>query len=98
MKSTKFDKLMKVYLELSDEFKALEDESVKRMLESWSVSFKQIDGFLESKKVRKSQITSGLDQGLRELPEIISDLPESERELDLLKLHSVIDNNIPGFY
>jgi hypothetical protein len=98
MKMTKFDKLMKVYLELSEEFQALEGEVAKTILDSWDTSFKQMDTFLEAKEVRKSQMNSGLEQGLRELPELLSDLPKDERELALSKLYQVMDNNIPGFY
>jgi hypothetical protein len=98
MKMTKFDRLMKVYFELSEEFQVLEDEMAKTILNSWATSFKQMDTFLEAKEVRRSQMNSGLEQGLRELPELLSDLPKEERELALSKLYRVMDNNIPDFY
>lgn len=43
-------------------------------------------------------MNSGLQQGLKELPDLLSDLPDKEREIALLKLYKVMDKNIPDFY
>ncbi|WP_105257801.1 hypothetical protein [Pseudoalteromonas sp. T1lg88] len=95
---TKFDKLMKVYQELMVEFEELDSDLITNILNSWSTSFEQMERYLENKQIRKSQMNSGLQQGLKELPDLLSDLPDKEREIALLKLYQVMDNNIPDFY
>tara|TARA_B100001063_G_C16578650_1_gene459609 strand:+ start:76 stop:462 length:387 start_codon:yes stop_codon:yes gene_type:complete len=95
---TKFDKLMKVYQELMLEFKELDSDLITNILDSWSTSFAQMEQYLEHKQIRKSQMNSGLQQGLKELPDLLSDLPDKEREIALLKLYKVMNKNIPGFY
>jgi len=52
-------------------------------LRAWDVSFKQMDNYLLSKQVTKSQVSSGLRQGLK-------DLPESIRETALAKYKLVM--------
>tara|TARA_Y100000310_G_C20178322_1_gene576910 strand:+ start:148 stop:522 length:375 start_codon:yes stop_codon:yes gene_type:complete len=95
---TKFDKLMKVYQELMLEFKELDSDLITNILDSWSTSFSQMEQYLENKQIRKSQMNSGLQQGLKELPDLLSDLPDKEREIALLKLYKVMNKNIPDFY
>ena len=94
---TKFDKLMKVYQELMLEFKELDSDLITNILDSWSTSFSQMEQYLENKQIRKSQMNSGLQQGLKELPDLLSDLPDKEREIALLKLYKVMNKNIPDF-
>lgn len=95
---TKFDKLMKVYQELMLEFKEIDSELITNILNSWSTSFEQMEQYIENKQIRKSQMNSGLQQGLKELPDLLSDLPDKELEIALFKLYQVMDNNIPDFY
>lgn len=90
---SKFDVYMKAYQELKIEFQSLEDERVQMLLEAWEISFTQIEGFLRTKQVTKSQMVSGLKQGLREIPEIISDLPSPSKELALAKYERVMSIN-----
>lgn len=94
---TKFDKLMKVYQELMLEFKELDSDLITNILDSWSTSFSQMEQYLENKQIRKSQMNSGLQQGLKELPDLLSDLPDKERGIALLKLYKVMNKNIPDF-
>ncbi len=95
---TKFDKLMKVYQELMLEFKEIDSELITNILNSWSTSFEQMEQYIQNKQIRKSQMNSGLQQGLKELPDLLSDLPDKEREIALLKLYKVMNKNIPDFY
>lgn len=95
LRMAKFDKCMKAYLELRDEFKKLENETIQDLVKSWDLSFKQIEGFLTSKKVTKSQMVSGLEQGLREIPELIADLPNPIKEMALSKYNQVVSKTIP---
>ena len=88
---------MKAYLELRTEFKCLESETIQELVKSWDVSFKQIEEFITSKKVTKSQMVLGLEQGLREIPDIISDLPSPIKELAELKFNQVVSRIIPEF-
>lgn len=89
---------MKVYQELILEFKELDSDLITNILDSWSTSFSQMEQYLENKQIRKSQMNSGLQQGLKELPDLLSDLPDKEREIALLKLYKVMNKNIPDFY
>lgn len=98
MKITKFDRLMKVYSDLATELKSIENELVKAILDSWSKSFKQMDSFLQTKEVQRSQMNSGLEQGLRDLPDLFSDLPQPEKDRALSILMRVVNAALPGFY
>ncbi|WP_147386624.1 hypothetical protein [Pseudoalteromonas gelatinilytica] len=80
------------------EFKELDSDLITNILDSWSTSFSQMEQYLENKQIRKSQMNSGLQQGLKELPDLLSDLPDKEREIALLKLYKVMNKNIPDFY
>lgn len=92
---TKFDRYLKAYLELSCEFKNLDNETIQELVKGWEQSLKQIEDFLASKKVTKSQMVSGLEQGLREIPEIISDLPSPIKEQALLSYDQAVLKTIP---
>lgn len=72
MKKAKFDVLMQGYIELSNQLKSVEHKLIKDLLESWEKLFQQIEEFLTLKEIRKLQMTSGLRQGLKDLPEIFS--------------------------
>ena len=80
------------------EFKELDSDLITNILDSWSTSFSQMEQYLENKQIRKSQMNSGLQQGLKELPDLLSDLPDKERGIALLKLYKVMNKNIPDFY
>ena len=87
---TKFDRYLKAYFDLSDELKNLDNETIRELVKGWEQSLKQIEDFVTSKKVTKSQMVSGLEQGLREIPEIICDLPSPIKEQALLMCPSQI--------
>jgi len=95
MKETKFDLLMKVYKELSEEFRYIDNDIIHKLMSSWSISFKKLDELMATNKVKKSQVTSGLAQGLRDLPDILSDLPEAHREVALNKYKLVLKEIAP---
>ena len=86
---------MKAYLELRDEFKCLENKTIQELVKSWELSFEQIEEFLSLKKVTKSQVVSGLEQGLREVPEIIADLPNPIKEQAISKYNQIVSKTIP---
>jgi len=71
MKRTQFDILRQCYDELAYELKTVEHDLMRDLLRAWDVSFKQMDNYLLSKQVTKSQVSSGLRQGLKDLPEIL---------------------------
>ncbi|AUL72635.1 hypothetical protein ATS72_003055 [Pseudoalteromonas sp. 13-15] len=92
---TKFDRYLKAYFDLSDEFKNLDNETIRELVKGWEQSLKQIEDFVTSKKVTKSQMVSGLEQGLREIPEIICDLPSPIKEQALLMYNQAVLKTIP---
>jgi hypothetical protein len=98
MRMTKFDVLKSVNLELIVEFQSLDHEMIQSLVISWSKSLTQLDEFLESERIRKSQMTSGLEQGLRELPEILGDLPTPFCELTTKTFYRLMDLKVPGFF
>ena len=79
MKQTKFDLLMSCYIVLSEILKEIDHKLIHDLLTSWNLSFEQIDELLASKQVTKSNMVLGLLQGLRELPELFSDIPNPEQ-------------------
>jgi len=92
---TKFDRYLKAYFDLSDELKNLDNETIRELVKGWEQSLKQIEDFVTSKKVTKSQMVSGLEQGLREIPEIICDLPSPIKEQALLMYNQAVLKTIP---
>lgn len=93
---TKFDVLVKVYGELIIEFQSIEGDLISQLVASWETSLKQTDDFINTQKVKKSQIVPGLEQGLRDIPDILSDLPSPIKEEALKKFNSVVAVSIPN--
>lgn len=48
--------------------------------------------------VKRSAFVAGLEQGLREIPSLLSELPEVERRLALKTLSRVVESMVPGFF
>jgi len=48
--------------------------------------------------VKRSALVAGLEQGLREIPLLLSDLPEVERRLALKTFRRVVESNTAGFF
>ena len=79
MKQTKFDSLKNCYIVLSENLNEIDHKLIRDLRSSWDLSFEQIDEFLVTKQITKSKMVPGLLQGLRELPELFSDMPNPER-------------------
>ncbi len=92
---TKFDRYKSAYLKLADELKCLDNDVIQGLLKSWNISFNEMDDFLISKEITKSKMTSGLLQGLRDLPSVFSDLPAPISELATSKYKRVISEIAP---
>jgi len=86
---------MKAYLELRDGLKGLENQNIQELVKSWDLSFKQLDDFVTSKTITKSQMISGLEQGLREVPKLLADLPSPIRDKAISKYNQVVSKTIP---
>lgn len=93
MKETRFDVLAKCYRELADSLRKIDHELVQNLIKSWELSFAQIEAFLVSNQVTKSQVVSGLKEGLKDLFDLFNDLPSPEREVALKVLNETLARN-----
>ncbi len=100
MKSTRFDILISTYNELDKQLRALNYPELNGILESWSMSTSQMKSAINDaeKKIRPSQLVSGLEQGLNETPLNFSDLADDKRTTSLKVFYDVVESNIPGFF
>lgn len=85
-----FDLLTACYKELAVALKDIDDPTVQNILESWDISFNEIDDILSLKQFPKSKMISGLRQGLDDLPELINDIPEPNRTIASEKCHFIL--------
>jgi len=100
MKSKKLEILIKTYEELSEEFGKFNDAQLESIIASWSVSLNQINEWLNDPdcSVKSSQIVSGFEQGLRELPSLLYELPAKIRPQSIRVLYQVVSCHLPEFY
>lgn len=93
MSTKKYGALIKSYEELSLKLERVDHQIAKDLLASWGQSLSELEEWLKSGQVTKSQVTPGLEQGFRELPEIFSNLPDSHRGMLLQEYKKVVSNN-----
>ena len=94
---TKYDKLWAVFEEFSTAIAGFDDPVVSQLPAFWASAKIEYEKLVQS-GVRKSQIAAGLEQGLREVPEMLNELPYEQRLLVLSALRRAVMTHFPEFY
>jgi hypothetical protein len=94
---TKYEKLFAVYEDFTTAIANVHDPFVSSLCSSWTSSKSAYEKAIEA-GVRKSQIASGLEQGLRELPMLLREVENGKRAQVLRILHSSVAKNFPEFF
>ena len=97
---TRFEKLAEVYAQLGSEFRGIGNAKLVELVDTWDKSSSQMHSMLIVNKppVKRSALVAGLEQGLREIPSLLSELPEVERRLALKTFRRVVESSVPGFF
>ena len=97
---TRFEKLAEAYAQLGLEFRDIGNVKLVELVDTWDKSLFQMRSMLIVNKppVKRSALVAGLEQGLREIPSLLSELPEVERCLALKTFRRVVESNAPGFF
>ncbi len=97
---TRFEKLTEAYAQLGSEFRDIGNAKLVELVDTWEKSLSQMHSMLIKNKplVKRSAFVAGLEQGLREIPSLLSELPEVERRLALKTLSRVMESMVPGFF
>jgi len=97
---TRFEKLAEAYAQLGLEFRDIGNVKLVELVDTWNKSLSQMHSMLIVNKppVKRSALVAGLEQGLREIPSLLSELPEVERRLALKTFRRVVESNAPGFF
>jgi hypothetical protein len=95
--NTKYEKLFAVYEDLITAIADIRDPVISSLCSSWKSSKSAYEQALKA-GVRKSQIASGLEQGLRELPMLLREVENGKRAQVSKILHSSVARNFPEFF
>ncbi len=100
MKSKKLQALVNTYEDLSIDLRQVNSPDLEVLLDSWVLSLNQAQELLDSPNspVKPSQIAVGFEQGLRETPLILADLPEQIRSSAIKIFYQVVDRHLPSFF
>jgi hypothetical protein len=100
MKSKKLKVLFDTYEELSQELGKFDNSYLEKLIISWSKSINEVNEWLSDPDctVKSSQITSGFEQGLRELPSLLVDLPVEIRSPVIQVFNQVVSYHLPKFF
>jgi hypothetical protein len=94
---TKYEKLFAVYEDFTTALVNEHDPVVSTLCSSWKSSTSAYEQALRA-GVRKSQIASSLEQGLRELPMLLGEVENDKRGQVARILHSAVATNFPEFF
>lgn len=94
---TRYDKLVAVYEDLAAAISEVHDPLIVSFFSSWKSMRKAYEQALES-GISKSQIASGMEQGLRELPMVFGGVDGDQRAQLLNSLHKAVVTNFPEFF
>ena len=102
MKSKKLEARLQLISELIEALGSLDIDGLNKLLEIWggSVSQYRMLASMSSPPVTSSALVAGIDQGLREFPELIIDLKLTDAvSMEAIRrFHSVVDMHIPGHF
>jgi hypothetical protein len=102
MRSKKLEIRLELISELIEDLRSLDIDGLNKVLRSWGNYTSQIEELLSSKppRVTSSVLVTGIDQGLREFPDLIIDFKLNEAaSIEAMKrFHSIVDKYIPGHF
>ena len=102
MKSKKLEARLQIIAELIEDLGSLDIDGLKKLLEIWGHSASQYRELasMSSPPVTSSALVAGIDQGLREFPELIIDLKLADAvSMEVIRrFHSIVDKYIPGYF
>jgi len=98
-RNSEFDQLYAAYTQLINEFRSLKHPKLDELANSLEKSFTQIDEWLAqpTPPVTRSALVTGMEQGLRETPQILADFPAELRELALKAYWKIVEHYVPDF-
>jgi hypothetical protein len=94
---TKYEKLFAVYEEFTSAVADVNDLVIVALCSSWKSAKNTYEHALES-GVRRSQIASGMEQGLREMPMVLRAVEYGKRAKVLRILHDSVAKDFPEFF
>lgn len=94
---SKYDQLCAVFELFHSELGKLPDDLAVRLCKNWHEAKRFYADALASRKATRSKLASGLEQGLREMPQILSTLPAISRQAALKALAGALQVEYPGF-
>ena len=102
MKSKKLETRLQLISELIEVLGALDIDGLNKLVDIWGHSASQYRKLasMGSPPVTSSALVAGIDQGLRELPELIIDLKLTDAgSMEAMRrFHLVVDKYIPGHF
>ena len=98
-RKTKFERLEAIYKSLAAEFTSANEPDLTVLGETYADFLAKIPSLLRGgeESPSRSQLASGMEQGLRDLGLIIRDYPEGPRRSGLAIMRAVIDSHYPDF-
>jgi hypothetical protein len=97
LSTSRYDKLLATYEDLVAEISGVQDPLVSGFCSSWESTRKGYEQALQS-GATKSQIASGMEQGLRELPMLFREAADKQSSQLLNILHIAVVKNFPEFF
>lgn len=102
MKSKKLEARLQLISELIEDLGSLDIDGLNKFLESWGHSASQYRKLasMSSPPVTSSALVAGIDQGLREFPELIIDLKLTDAVSmeTMRRFYSIVDKYIPEHF
>lgn len=94
---TKYDRIIAVYEQFIAAIAHIDDPVVKKLCHSWQSAKDKVEQAIAT-GTRSSAIASGLEQGLRELPEFVGAIAIEHRAQVRVILHDVMTAHLPEFF
>lgn len=94
---TRYDKLLATFEELIAAISDVQEPMIAALCSSWESTKNGYEQAFRS-GVTQSQIASGMEQGLRELPMLFHEVGGEHRSRLLHVLHTAITKNFPDFF
>jgi hypothetical protein len=96
-KRSKYEQLSAVFERFHEELGKLPDERAAQLCASWEKGKRWYADLLASRQATRSQLAAGLEQGLRETPQILESMPPLYRQVALKALASALEAEYPAF-
>jgi hypothetical protein len=95
---SKFERLMSVFDEFHNHLGGETNDVIAKLRVGWASAKCDYEEMLASKAVTRSAIAQGLEQGIREMPQILQELPEPTRSRANHALMASINRHAPDIH